>query len=74
MSNVSPILIFNSLNTKRGGMTKATIHRANTLVENYKATSFLTILFQKNHESIIKNLYSKGELNQNVKVYNLLEI
>ncbi len=47
MSLVSPVFLFNSLNTKRGGMTKATIHRANTLVSEYKETQFLTILFKR---------------------------
>ncbi|AKF76296.1 glycosyltransferase [Bacillus velezensis] len=71
MSLVSPVFLFNSLNTKRGGMTKATIHRANTLVSEYKETQFLTILFQKNHRSIIQNLYNTNELDERVKVYNL---
>ncbi|MCY8485435.1 hypothetical protein MOC97_08035 [Bacillus atrophaeus] len=71
MSFVSPIFVFNSLNTKRGGMTKATIHRANTLITEYPDTHFLTILFQKNHETIIENLYNTGELDKRVKVFNL---
>ncbi len=71
MNNLSPVFVFNSLNTKRGGMTKATIHRANILVNEYENTQFLTILFQKNHENIINNLYKTGELDPKVKVYNL---
>lgn len=71
MNNLSPIFVFNSLNTKRGGMTKATIHRANTLINKYENTQFLTILYQKNHENIINNLHKTGELNPKVKVYNL---
>lgn len=68
----TPIMIVRSININRGGVTKATIKRANLLAEKYKEVIILTTLFQQNHLEILKELY-ETELSNKVKVYNFFE-
>src|SRR5699024_2336384 len=70
--NKTIIMILRSIDINRGGVTKATIKRANLFAENYKQVIILTTLFQQNHLDTLKKLYEK-ELSSKVKVYNFFE-
>ena len=67
----SPIFIFNSLNVKRGGLTKAVMKKANIYSERSDDVTFLTFLYQRTHKKIIEELYDIKKLDRKVKVYNL---
>ncbi|GGK01620.1 glycosyl transferase family 1 [Lentibacillus kapialis] len=73
MQNVTPIILSNSVDIKRGGLTKAIFTRANTLVAKYKRVIILTLSFQQNHQEIIEEIYNKGLLSRNVEVHNMFE-
>lgn len=71
--NLTPIILINSLNTVRGGLTKAVFTRANTLVKKFDNVYIYTFLYQQEHKKIIAELYEKGFLDVRVKVLNLFE-
>ncbi|GER72884.1 glycosyltransferase [Weizmannia acidilactici] len=71
MGNVTPIFIFNSLDTIRGGLTKAVLTRANALIDTFPQIYIFTLKYQKNHEQIINKLYESGKLDRRVKVLNM---
>lgn len=62
-----------SLDVKRGGITKATIKRANFLSEKYKEVLIITFTFQQYHKQIIQKLYDKQILSKKVRVLNFFE-
>ncbi len=68
----TPIMILRSIDINRGGVTKATIKRANLLSKKYKKVVILTTLFQQNHLETMRKLY-KTELSKKVQVYNFFE-
>ncbi len=70
LGNVTPVFIFNSLDIVRGGLTKAVLTRANTLVEYFPETQFFTLLYQRDHKEIIQKLYESGKLDKRIKVHN----
>ena len=73
MSKITPVLLVRSLDVIRGGVTKASIKRANVLAKEYKEVVIVTIVFQQNHKQIIKELYDKKILSKNIKVINFFE-
>jgi len=54
----------------RGGLTKAVLTRANTLIKSYENVIFLTLSFQPDFNKIIEQLYDTGKLDKKVKVLN----
>lgn len=68
----TPIMILRSIDVDRGGVTKATIKRANLLAEKYKKVVILTTLFQQNHLETMRQLY-ETELSKKVTVHNFFE-
>nr|WP_318539477.1 glycosyltransferase [Terribacillus saccharophilus] len=66
----TPIFVFNSLNVKRGGLTKAVLKRANLLVNHCPEVVFFTLAYQQDHRQIIDNLYESGQLDRRIKVRN----
>lgn len=73
MSNKTPVILIRSLDAVRGGITKASITRANKLAEHYNEVIIVTMLFQQNYEAIIKDLKRKELLSKKVKVFNFFE-
>lgn len=73
MKKVTPIILTNSLNVGRGGLTIAVFTRANTLVKKYKEVYIYTFLFQHNYQEIIEEIYDQGLLDRRVKISNLFE-
>lgn len=69
----TPVMLLKTIGANRGGVTKATIKRANLYAENYSNVIILTTNFQINHKSIINELYKTKELSKEVKVYNFFE-
>ena len=45
----TPIFVFNSLNVKRGGLTKAVLKRANLLADHYAEVVFFTLAYHLDH-------------------------
>lgn len=70
MCSVTPIIVFHSLNVKRGGLTKAVMTRANTLVDYFDDVQLLTFFYQQKHKAVIQKLCAQGELDSRVKVTN----
>ncbi|MFS0658063.1 glycosyltransferase [Niallia alba] len=68
--NYTPVFIFKSLNIVRGGLTKAILTRANTLIKYYNQVYILTLSFQPDFEDILQELYSTGRLDKRVQVFN----
>ncbi|PAD40432.1 glycosyltransferase [Terribacillus sp. 7520-G] len=66
----TPIFVFNSLNVKRGGLTKAVLKRANLLADHYAEVVFFTLAYQQDHKNIIEKLYESGQLDRRIKVRN----
>lgn len=73
MSKKIPIILIRSLDTVRGGITKASITRANVLAENFKKVIIITTLFQQNHQKVINDLKTKKILSEKVVVLNFFE-
>lgn len=73
MKDKTPVILINSLNIVRGGLTKAVFTRANTLAKVFKKVYILTFLYQQHYDKIIKEIYNMGLLNKNVIVLNLFE-
>ncbi|WP_330949198.1 glycosyltransferase [Virgibacillus sp. MG-45] len=73
MKQNTPIILVNSLNVVRGGLTKAVFTRANTLAEKFDKVYIFTFLYQQNFKQIIDTLYKTGLLNKKVEVLNLFE-
>ncbi|HET7578175.1 MAG TPA: glycosyltransferase [Bacillales bacterium] len=71
MTSVTPIFVFHSLNVGRGGLTKAVLERANTLVNEFDNVHFFTFFYQPKHLEIIQNVYQAGLLDQRVTVSNV---
>jgi len=69
----TPIFIFNSLDTVRGGLTKAVLTRANFFADYFEDVIILTLKFQPNFRKIINELYSSGMLDKRVKVLNFFD-
>ncbi|MGI2327558.1 glycosyltransferase [Planococcus sp. YIM B11945] len=67
----TPIFIFNSLNVKRGGLTKAVMKKANIFSEKSDDVTFLTFLYQRTHKNIIEELHQTNKLDRKVRVFNL---
>ncbi|MFB1097860.1 glycosyltransferase [Terribacillus sp. JSM ZJ617] len=66
----TPIFVFNSLNVKRGGLTKAVLKRANLLVDHCPEVVFFTLAYQQDHKNIIEKLYESGQMDRRIKVRN----
>lgn len=66
-------MLIRSLNVDRGGITKASIKRANMFAKKYKKVIIITTIFQAKHKQIITKLRKNGELSSNVIVYNFFE-
>lgn len=73
MDSITPIILTNSLNINRGGLTIAIFTRANTLIKKYDEVYIYTLIYQRNHNEIIENIYDSGLLDRRVKVINLFE-
>ncbi|WP_411954012.1 glycosyltransferase [Alkalibacillus sp. S2W] len=69
----TPVLVTNSLDVNRGGMTKAALLRANWLAEHYDQVYILTVTYQQRYHQIIKELRNNNELDPRVKVVNMFE-
>ncbi|WP_368653165.1 glycosyltransferase [Ornithinibacillus sp. 4-3] len=69
----TPVILVRSLKFERGGITRASIKRANMLAQKYKKVYIVTILFQQFHNDIISNLYKNGVLDKKVQVLNFFE-
>jgi poly(glycerol-phosphate) alpha-glucosyltransferase len=72
-STITPVILSNSLDIVRGGLTKAVFTRANTLAKAFTTVYIFTFSFQQNHKEIINQLYKEGLLDRKVKVLNLFE-
>jgi glycosyltransferase involved in cell wall biosynthesis len=66
----TPVFVFNSLNVKRGGLTKAVLKRANLLVNYCPEVVFFTLAYQQDHLNIIEKLYESGQMDRRIKVRN----
>lgn len=73
MDKITPVFVFNSLDVVRGGLTKAVITRANTLINHFDEVVFLTLRFQPNFNTIKEKLYSSGQLDERIKVINFFD-
>ncbi|UOR11646.1 glycosyltransferase [Halobacillus amylolyticus] len=73
LNKCSPVFVFNSLDSVRGGLTKAVLTRANFLINKYDNVIFLTLAFQQNYHEIIEKLYENGSLDRRVKVLNFFD-
>ncbi|MCM3029700.1 MULTISPECIES: glycosyltransferase [unclassified Niallia] len=73
MNKQTPVFVFKSLNVVRGGLTKAVLTRANTLIKHFEEVIFLTLAFQADYKEIIEELYNSGKLDQRVKVLNFFD-
>ncbi|MGX9931893.1 glycosyltransferase [Virgibacillus salarius] len=73
MKKITPIIMVRSLDIQRGGVTKATIKRANVLANNHKEVIILTFMYQQYYNQIIQQLYEQKILNKKVKVFNFFE-
>lgn len=73
MKNKTPIILINSLNTNRGGVTKSVLAYANLLIKKYKKVIIGTFLYQRNHKEIVQKLYEKNQLSKRVTVLNMFE-
>lgn len=73
MNKQTPVFVFKSLNVVRGGLTKAVLTRANTLIKHFDEVIFLTLAFQADYKEIIKELYDSGKLDPRVKVVNFFD-
>lgn len=73
MKRITPIILNNSLNVVRGGLTKAVFTRANTLVQEFGKVYIFTFLYQQNHDEIKNEIYEKGLLDKRVEIINLFE-
>ncbi|MFD1363687.1 glycosyltransferase [Lentibacillus salinarum] len=71
MQKITPIILSNSIDIVRGGLTKAMFTRANTLARKFNKVVILTFSFQQNHKEIIEEIYNKGLLNRNIEVHNM---
>lgn len=69
MPVITPGFVFNSLNIKRGGLTKAVITRANMLINCYPEVHFCTMDYQQDHLDIIHELKKKRILDVRVQVH-----
>ncbi|MDQ0160438.1 glycosyltransferase [Alkalibacillus salilacus] len=69
----TPVLVTNSLDVNRGGMTKAVLLRANKLADHYDQVYILTFTYQQRYHQIINELYNNNELDPRVKVLNMFE-
>ncbi|MGY0691300.1 glycosyltransferase [Virgibacillus sp. FSP13] len=70
MAKRTPVFVFSSLNIVRGGLAKAVLKRANTLINHFDEVIFLTLKFQPNFHEIKEKLYKSGKLDKRVKVVN----
>src|SRR5699024_7986337 len=73
MKNKTPIILVNSLNIDRGGVTKSVLTYANLLIKSHKKVIIGTFLYQRNHKEINQTLYNEGYLNKRVKILNMFE-
>lgn len=73
MKNKTPIILVNSLNVDRGGVTKSALTYANLLVEECKKVYICTFLYQARHKKIIDTMYQEGLLDKRVVVLNMFE-
>ncbi len=73
MKNKTPIILLNSLNINRGGVTKSVLTYANLLVKQYKKVIIGTFLYQRNHKEIVQTLYEQNKLDKRVIVLNMFE-
>ncbi|MEK5524025.1 glycosyltransferase [Heyndrickxia sp. FSL W8-0423] len=71
--NTSMFFLVNSLDVKRGGLTKASLNQANTFANMGYDTHILTFDFNTRYDKIRKNLIETDQLNKNVKVLNMYE-
>lgn len=71
VAKVTPVFVFHSLNTGRGGLTKAVMTRANTLADHFGHVHIFTFFYQRKHQEIIQKLYDLGKLDRRVEVHNL---
>lgn len=69
----TPVILVRSLNENRGGITKASLTRANMFAEKYNNVVIITTVFQRKHKQIINKLRKNGELADNVNVFNFFE-
>lgn len=61
------------MDVERGGVTRASIKRANLLAEKYSEVIIATFVFQQFHNSIINELYDRKILSKNIRVVNFFE-
>src|SRR5699024_10247171 len=73
MKNKTPIILVNSLNIDRRGVTKSVLTYANLLIKSHKKVIIGTFLYQHNHKEIKLTLYNEGYLNKRVKILNMFE-
>lgn len=65
--------LVNSLDVKRGGLTKASLNQANTFANLGYKTHILTFNFNTRYNKIREKLIESGQLNQEVEVLNMYE-
>ncbi|WP_337969666.1 glycosyltransferase [Virgibacillus salexigens] len=73
MKKTTPIILVNSLDVERGGITRASIKRANMLSQHNKNVMIITFAYQQYFNKIIQKLYDKNILSKHVKVINFFE-
>lgn len=73
MDRITPIIMLRSLNVERGGVTKASLKRANVLAEHFGKSIIITTVFQQNFNEIIGKLYGSNLLSKNVHVINFFD-
>lgn len=70
MEQKTPVILIRSIDFQRGGITKASIKRANTLAKTFKKVLIVTTLYQPNFQDIVKKFYEQGLLSNNITVIN----
>lgn len=64
-------VLMNSLDVKRGGLTRASLKQADTFIKLGYKTHLVTFNFNKRYPSILNELKKNGSLNKNIVVHNL---
>ncbi|WLV25876.1 glycosyltransferase [Aciduricibacillus chroicocephali] len=70
----SVFFLTNSLDVNRGGLSKAVLAQTKTFVENGYNTHLLTFNFNTRYNIIREELIALGQLDSNVKLYNMYDL
>ncbi|WP_210146336.1 alpha-glucosyltransferase N-terminal domain-containing protein [Staphylococcus sp. GDY8P29P] len=66
-------LLINSLELKRGGLTKANLQQASMFSELGYETCILTFNYNSDYKSIIEDIYDVYEVNKKVEIINMYD-